>query len=237
MSTGETDAILGLSERAQDDLAHLAKHRGRLRQIADATSKLQPGIGMSNAARNVGEEAGIPAQEAARILATILNLERLKARLRRDSAQFLRTMTASLESQTSEDWKRKNLKAWNEAIGAVTQFLDTLQEDHPLAVTSKAEQLGAQHENVFMHARILTDLRPVFNSAGDRIHETLVIQTLLVDYYDGNEPRRIAFALDARDVAQLRRLCERAEGKASALKAAVGELPWRTVIVGEEEAS
>lgn len=237
MSIGDTDPILRLSRTARDDLAHLAKQRGNLGAVADATSKLEPGIRLSDAARTVGKAAGIPPQDAARIFWTIQNLQRLKMRLRQDTGELLRTMTATFESEAPEAWKEENLEGWRKALSAIAEFLDTVQHDHPLAIARKAEQLGTEHQNLFMDARILTDLRPVFSAAGDIIHESLVIQTLLIDYHDGAEPRRVALALDARDIAQLRRLCERAEAKASTLKAAVGPLGWRPAIVGEGEVS
>jgi hypothetical protein len=241
MSTGDTDLILGLSlglsKTAWDDLAHLATHRQKLSEVTDATSRLAPGIRLSDAARTVGEAAGLSPQDANRILWTIQNLQRLKIRLRQDTAELLRTLTATLESQAPEGWKKAHLEGWREASGLIRGLLDIVRDDHPLTVLRKAEQLGAEHQNSFMDARILTDLRPVFSAAGDTIHESLIIQTLLIDYHDGTERRRVALALDARDIAQIRRLCERAEVKASALKAAVSPLKWPAVILGEEETS
>jgi hypothetical protein len=60
------------------------------------------------------------------------------------------------------------------------------------------------------------------------------VNTLLIDYYDGGQSRRLEIGLDATDVADLRRISQRAEGKAVAMKEALRGLEWQTTIYPEE---
>ncbi len=235
MSAEETESIFSyLSPDARDDLAHLAKYADKLRSIAGPAAELEPGIGFSDIARIVGEKTGITVPEVNRILWTIWNLYHLKSRTRVDTLRLLGEISGVLESRAPDKWKNENLETWNKATAAISEFVDQLTDTHPLIVARKAERLGYAHQHVFAEARIVTDVRPVFDAGADKILESFVTQSLLIDYLDGGESRQIEFALDAADVSQLRRLCERAERKALALKAELDKLPWPSAILGEE---
>jgi hypothetical protein len=232
MSERDPNSLLGLPEVAQSDLANMATHADKLSQIALAVKDARPGVEL---APIVATTTGLSTDEAQRILWTIWNLYLLKRRLDSDSAKVIADVTKSLEKQTSEGWKQKHLQAWNNSVGEVVSLLDTITDEHPLAVNSKAAALGRAHQNLFTEARVITDVRPVFSAGGDRVLESLIVHTMLLDYFNGTKVRRIELALDAADVAQLRRLCERAERKAAVLKAALKDLPWATAVLGEEQ--
>ena len=72
----------------------------------------------------------------------------------------------------------------------------------------------------------MTDIRPVFNAAGDKILHTVVTHSLLVDYIDGNQFAKIELGLDGADLTELRKVLERAEQKALTLREALNEVPW-----------
>jgi len=66
---------------------------------------------------------------------------------------------------------------------------------------------------VLTDTRLITDLRPVFNAAGDEIKAIVLTHVLSVSYFDGSQRRRIEFALDVADLGQLRKIAERAYRK------------------------
>ena len=235
MSAEETASIFSyLSRDARDDLVHLAKYAEKLPGIASSATELEPGIGFSGIGRIVGERTGTTVPEVNRILWTIWNLYQLKNRTRLDTSGLLGEISGVLENRSPDKWKNENLETWNKATAAVSEFVDQLTDTHPLIVARKAERLGYAHQNVFAEARIVTDVRPVFDAGADKILESFVTQSLLIDYLDGGESRQIEFALDAADVSQLRRLCERAERKALVLKAELDKLPWPSAVLGQE---
>ena len=237
MSTSRSDSVLNFSDTAIADLAHLAQNSKHLDDVTTAALRLRPGIGVHDASKIIAEDTAAEPEEVNRALETFLNLYRIKIRLRMDTAQLIRTVTNGLEEQSPQEWKRDYRAAWKGATEQITKCLDTFTAEHPLAIKEKAEQLGVAHQKLFMEAKLVTDLRPVFDSSGNQILESLIIQTLLIKYFDGNEPQCIELALDSQDVAQLLRKCERAERKAVALKRTLGEFDWATVILGEEDSS
>jgi hypothetical protein len=72
-----------------------------------------------------------------------------------------------------------------------------MKPEHPFAVTRKAERLTRAHENVLFEAKVMTDIRPVFNVAGDKILHTVITHSLLIDYIAGNQFAKIEIGLDA----------------------------------------
>ena len=92
------------------------------------------------------------------------------------------------------------------------------------AVVTKAFDLATDDERTFCHARILTDLRPVF---GTRVEDgpkgMVVVHLMKIDYHQGGPAHhQIQLSLDADDLQTLRKLIDRAELKARTLRSAVG---------------
>lgn len=90
-------------------------------------------------------------------------------------------------------------------------------------IISKVIDLQTDDERVFCHARILTDLRPVF---GSRIEDgprgMVVVHLLKIGYHAGSEDHHEFFvSLDLNDLQTLRKIIDRAEAKARSLKSAV----------------
>ena len=238
MSDRDPDSILKVSDSVRRDLAHLAKHAEVLPRITRILAESHPGTESAPGAElasAVGTSVGLSLDDAQHILFTIWNLYRLQKRYDFSAVKLIDEVTASLDSQATDAWKTENSGAWKKARDAIVSLLETMTDEHPLVVSGKAATLGQAHQSIFVEARIVTDVRPVFNSAADRVLESLIIHTLLIDYFDGVETRRTEFALDANDVASLRQLCDRAEGKATLLKGALKDLPWVTTVLGRDE--
>ena len=128
-------------------------------------------------------------------------------------------LTASLERYATDEWREKHLGHWRGSTEVIAEAITGISEDHPLLVSEKAETLAYSHQNILTSQRIITEVRPVFDTAGESIKEALILHTLLIEYYDGiSGPKRISFTLDSADVAALRKGCQRAEGKTKSLK-------------------
>ena len=237
MPDRERDAVLAISDTIRNDLAHLAGYADRLAQIARVIAQSHPGaesVPGAELANTVGASVGSSSDDARHLLFTIWNLYHLQKSMHVSAAKLIDEVTASLETRAPDPWKAEHLGAWRKAHDEIVSLLDTMTDEHPLVVSGKAATLGQEHQNLLVEARIVTDVRPVFNSAANRVLESLIIHTLLLGYFDGVKTRRIEFALDASDVANLRRLCDRAERKATVLRAALKDLPWNTTVLGEE---
>lgn len=88
-----------------------------------------------------------------------------------------------------------------------------------LDVASKVGELLLEYEHLFLGSRIITDIRPVFDSDLNKIPAgALLVHTLKLEYKQGNEEKDFYIALDTNDVKKLREQLDRAEQKAESIK-------------------
>ena len=93
-------------------------------------------------------------------------------------------------------------------------------------LVTKIRELTIEHERTFCHARIVTDLRPVFGSSVEDGPRAMLVEHILrLAYHQGSEkPQDFYVALDADDLRTLRQIIDRAEAKAKTLKSAVKDI-------------
>jgi hypothetical protein len=93
------------------------------------------------------------------------------------------------------------------------------------SIVAKAYDLVTE-ERTFCSARILTDLRPVFSArVEDGPQAMVVMHTLKLVYHEGSRRHEEFFvALDAEDLRTLRKVVDRAEAKAEALRPALKDM-------------
>jgi hypothetical protein len=91
-----------------------------------------------------------------------------------------------------------------------------------LSYASKAAGLRDDFERTFCRAKILTDVRPVFEDPGEAPVGAVITHTLKLGYHEGeerDEHKDIYIALDSEDISTLQRVLARAENKAISLQA------------------
>jgi len=123
-----------------------------------------------------------------------------------------------------EELESENLKLPHAERKDFKTKLITLLGANVFGIASKIVDLRTDDERVFCHARILTDLRPVF---GTRIEEgpqgMIVVHLLKLGFHSASERHQEFFvSLDSEDLQTLRALLDRAEAKAKSLKASLG---------------
>lgn len=97
-----------------------------------------------------------------------------------------------------------------------SHFAELLQ-DKSVRTVSKALDLAYEYANLFQDARIVTDIRPIFNDVDDEqmeIEAAVVAFTLRLHYDDRQGNHSLSVALDETDVRTLKYQCERALHKA-----------------------
>jgi hypothetical protein len=83
-----------------------------------------------------------------------------------------------------------------------------------LVAVGKAADIITEYDQVLNLARIISDIRPVFgNNASDDPMGAVIVHTLKIDYFHDNRVNTISFALDADDLADLKRVVDRAQEK------------------------
>jgi predicted amidohydrolase len=93
-----------------------------------------------------------------------------------------------------------------------------------------AQDLLSEHDNVLAEARVLTDIRPLFNENQPDLIEGAVIGHHLRLRLLGRDPRTVDVALDDVDLARLAEAIERASLKEKRLRSAVQDMGVPLVI-------
>jgi hypothetical protein len=94
-----------------------------------------------------------------------------------------------------------------------------LKFDGVLGVTSKAIDVVRDHERVFTRSRVLTDMRPIFESDIEKGPAGIaLVHMLKIEYADVDGKHEFFVALDSIDLEQLRQQLDRADRKAKAIE-------------------
>lgn len=175
------------------------------------------------------KKADISYSDAENIVQQIMALHNLREALEKTPALLVDDLTESLERDASEHWKPEQIKKWKDAR---EQIQDALSPDNPLNIIQKSIRLTYEYENILHDSTIFTDVRPVFGDDAQSINRLIINNVLEIEYSDGNKRRKFFAALDARDIAKLKRACERAQTKTEALKTHLDGLSTPVIVVG-----
>ncbi len=114
----------------------------------------------------------------------------------------------------------------------LTSYINRLLDKPGLRVSAKAWDLATEYEHIFLEARILTDVRPVFDAADDDTPAAaVVVDTLKLDYYDpAGHTHSLHLVLDRDDLEELAATATRALRKTDGMSEflATSRLPsWK----------
>lgn len=221
-------------EDVLQDLLYLAQHAPILPQIAKKAGEVPKGASFAAISQHVAESLQKKDVDVERILGTFQNLLRAQARMHSGPAQVVGTLLEQFEQYAKSQEEGPAVGDLAKFKEAILQALNLIGSDHPLEMARKTERLFYSHQNTMADVRVLTDFRPVFDQAGEKIQLGVVTQTLFLDYYEGGLPRRLEIGIDASDLENLRAACERAQRKAVALREELQEKGLPTKIGPED---
>jgi hypothetical protein len=127
---------------------------------------------------------------------------------------------AAIKRDTLNDLAR--LQEWN----AVEPHFKRIVMSAGARLTANAIDLSYDYANLYRRARILTDIRPLFNETGDAIEGAVVSFTLRLRYDSVDGDHDISIVMDERDVKQLVEQCQR-----SLIKSATAQKTMRMATV------
>jgi len=123
------------------------------------------------------------------------------------------TATDRLRSLPEEArWSDDQFERWIQEASALRELFNL----ENLLVLGKAFALEYQHDQVLGRAVVLTDIRPIFDTAGSKIVAGIVSHTLRIEYVTPNGRESISFMADQADLRSLVEECQRAIQKAKA---------------------
>jgi len=100
-------------------------------------------------------------------------------------------------------------------------FLSALSLDNTVGAVAKAAYVITEHERIFLDARILTDVRPIFHlDVSESPDVAVIVHMLRITQRNSRWGDRKAqyFALDSNDIRTLKRIVDRAIKKEDTLK-------------------
>jgi len=169
-------------------------------------------------------ELGIEdAPEVASLLITVANLYRTENSVLEDVTESIR--------QTAE-WHDQDLMRWEQ----VRPSIASLVSGAGLVALTKALHLQYDSTNMLTEARVVTDVRPVFDRDASIPLSAIICHTLRLAYRSSGETRNLELAIDTADLKRMVREAERALAKAEALSQFLRHptpLPHR--IAGDED--
>ena len=157
----------------------------------------------------------IAASDVEEMIPALLALYALK-----NASQLAITDVAEGVARWMEESASDALKSSPEERGAFESRLVELLGVDSLSVLARAGGLLLENEHTLLRARIVTDIRPVFepNSPEAPPEGAVIVHMLKITYLDDNETREFFVALDTNDVSELSKQLERANLKAESLK-------------------
>ena len=220
------DVTLRLPQTAYRDFALLAQEAHRLADIEASISTNEKSISLEEIYSRASSVTHISRPQIETIIQTLLNLSSLTAKVRVSASQIVDLIADTAEGSATEKWRSSTLPSWKAARDQISQAIEGIQESEILLAASKAKQLTFTHQNILTDINIITELRPVFNEPGDKVLQMVLTHYLMIEYSSGGGGHRMQLAVDAADIENLKKRCERAQVKETTLKEALSNQPW-----------
>lgn len=97
--------------------------------------------------------------------------------------------------------------------------LNRLLNVKAVTISFKVERLRLDYPNTLHDAKILSDIRPIFDKPEERPLGCAIAHTLEIEYHEAGEHKEFYVVLDNDELQKMKRIIQRAEAKAASLKA------------------
>jgi hypothetical protein len=224
--------MLKLPPEAFEDLGGLASGREALAYLARNLAVLDKTLSLNEAiaALTKREDArGLGLERASRGLAALVAL---RHQLDFTTTGLLSALSNAIEDSASADWLAEHRAGWQDVQPLLAELLDP---NGPIALCEKARILAYSYPNILTDARLLTDIRPVFDTDATSIKRMSVSFVLAIEHYENEQRRTTHFALDYSDLEGLLAQCSRAKVKAKTVLTQLDGCEWTTSVAGMSE--
>ena len=152
--------------------------------------------------------------EAKNLIETIGSLYELRSQLDLSTEEFVDEITNVVKES-----QNKKLKLTENNNKKFKQRLTDLLAVKTLGLRSKAVNLIVDHDIIFQDAKMVTDIRPIFDSNIEKSPiGAVIIHNLKIEYKQNDEIKNFYIALDEKDVTTLLGLIKRTQTKSESLK-------------------
>ena len=175
----------------------------------------------------VSEALDVDDEAAHCVVRFLLALYGLRRRRLLDASEVMEGLRYAV---SKAGWGEEESKRWD----SIQKQLDRLLDIDQVWAVSKALSLAYEYPNLYQSARIITDIRPVFDVSGEMVVGSVVSYTLQVHYDDAHGSHSLSVVMDQEDVDQLGESCERAKRKAGAAKGLMDKAEVPVIVTGED---
>ncbi len=212
-----------LDEAMLGDLAAILDDFDNLTAIVNSSECV--GVGLSGLGRRIATKLGLEQDRVGKLLTALIRLRRFAER-QGSPADAIEWIAEVISERTPSEWQLAYGNKWRQHSTDLHSILEHMGGDHPISIAIKAQTLAYTHQNIFLNARLITDVRPVFSDGGTSVEEFVITHVLAIDYTDGTQNNTVlTLAMDQEDVAQLQRQCERAAVKVLTLQKSLASFP------------
>lgn len=191
----QLNQLLWCADINPDDLASLVTH------IAELSNPPLLPEGLSEEFKKYLKE-----NEAKPLLKELLSFHMLMLRSESKPVEITRAIR---DSFGKDDDREK----WD----TIATHFQSLLSSTPIRLVTKAMDLSYDYANLIQNAKILTDLRPLFDVEGTEVEGGVVTHTLRILYYSDDGSHELTLAMDFLDIKRLLRQCERSITKAETI--------------------
>lgn len=114
-----------------------------------------------------------------------------------------------------------NLTLSEQESAVFEKRLERLLTIKNVVIATKTQSLRMDYPVTFHDAKILTDMRPVFDKVDERPVGCAISHTLKITYHENDEHKQFFVVLDGEDLGALKKAIQRAETKGSSLKSLI----------------
>jgi hypothetical protein len=158
----------------------------------------------------------LAAEDVQSIIRALLTIATGRLAVQQPVAEFAQSLVDQ-ERATIEERDRSRAVA----------VLQRLLSARAIAGTSKATDVITDHSQIFLSARMLTDLRPVFGEApSSQPIAAALVHTLKITYAKDRDTLEFFVAMDEQDIQRLREVLERENIKTKALRSVITTSGW-----------
>lgn len=181
----------------------------RFDAILTAFKQAKPAIALGRFVQNLNAPESLDdVREILTILAALFSIKE------RDSLN-----AESVATMVAEAAKEEKPAEFSEISGVLRDRLRAMLElDDPIGITAKATDVLTEHQRTFCHARILSDIRPIFAPDFKAPEGAVIVHMLQIGFRENKEHKEFYLALDTEDIVRLKKILERAEAKTAMLE-------------------
>jgi hypothetical protein len=168
----------------------------------------------------------IPEEDVEEFLETLYSLYLFRSHSDVDIGQFVEDLSEAIQECENEEVRAANASELN----VLKSKFKSLLTVHPLSTLSKAHGLRTDFANVFSDAKVISDIRPVWDGDVKAPPEGIVItHTLKIEYGNVGGAGELYLYIDKKDIERLISVLVRAQEKTATLQSLAKERWMKTL--------